>query len=240
VPSRLLRLLLLLSLPLLVSAGWAQKTTGSLRGQVMDPSGAIIPGASVTLSANGKTMSTTSKGDGSYQFNAVPSGQYTIQTTIEGFTPYELQGVAISGGKTSTLNIPMTLAVQQQEVHVQAEGNTIDTTPESNANALVMKGKDLDALSDDPDELASEIQALAGPGAGPNGAQIYIDGFSGGEIPPKSSIREIRVNQNPFSAEYDRLGYGRIEILTKPGTEKFHGHIFRAATILDSTPRTRS
>ena len=226
VPSRLVRLLLFLFLPIFLSAGWAQKATGTLRGQVMDPSGAIIPGASVTLSGNGKSMTTTSRGDGNYQFNAVPPGQYTIHTSIDGFTPYEMQGVSISPGKTSTLNIPMTLAVQQQEVHVQAEGNTIDTTPESNANALVMKGKDLDALSDDPDELASEIQALAGPGAGPNGAQIYIDGFSGGEIPPKSSIREIRVNQNPFSAEYDRLGYGRIEILTKPGSEKFHGHVF--------------
>lgn len=217
-------LLLFLAWPF--SVALAQKDTGGLRGQVMDPSGAIIPGASITLTGNGKTMSTTSGGGGNYQFNGVPSGQYTVNTSIEGFSPYELQGVSIPAGKTSTLNISMHIAVQQQEVHVQAEGNTIDTSPASNANALVMKGKDLDALSDDPDELASEIQALAGPGAGPNGAQIYIDGFSGGEIPPKSSIREIRVNQNPFSAEYDRLGYGRIEILTKPGTEKMHGHIF--------------
>ena len=79
---------------------------------------------------------------------------------------------------------------------------------------------------DDPDELASELQALAGPSAGPNGGQIYIDGFSGGQIPPKSSIREIIVNQNPFSAEFDRLGYGRIEILTKAGTGAMHSHIF--------------
>lgn len=225
--SRSIRLLLLLYLPLFVSVACAQKqnATGTLRGQVMDPSGAIIPGASITITGNGKTMSTTSNGGGNYQFNGVPPGLYTVNTTFEGFTPFELQGVSVPAS-TKTLDISMSVAVQQQEVHVQAEGNTIDTTPESNANALVMKGKDLDALSDDPDELASEIQALAGPGAGPNGAQIYIDGFSGGEIPPKSSIREIRVNQNPFSAEYDRLGYGRIEILTKPGTEKFHGHIF--------------
>ena len=94
-----------------------------------------------------------------------------------------------------------------------------------NANAVVLKGKDLDALSDDPDELENQLQALAGPAAGPNGGEIYIDGFTGGQIPPKSSIREIRVNQNPFSAEFDRLGYGRIEILTKPGTDKLHGQI---------------
>ena len=99
----------------------------------------------------------------------------------------------------------------------------MSTSPESNASAIVIKGKDLDALSDDPDELQNELTALAGPAAGPNGAQIFIDGFTGGQLPPKSSIREIRINQNPFSAQYDKLGYGRIEILTKPGTDKLHG-----------------
>ena len=91
---------------------------------------------------------------------------------------------------------------------------------------LCCKGKDLEALSDDPDELQSELQALAGPSAGPNGGQIYIDGFTGGQLPPKASIREIRVNQNPFSAEYDKLGYGRIEVFTKPGTDKLHGQFY--------------
>ncbi|MGD0548505.1 MAG: hypothetical protein ABR991_11850, partial [Terracidiphilus sp.] len=95
-----------------------------------------------------------------------------------------------------------------------------------NASALVLKDKDLDALSDDPDELSNELTALAGPSAGPNGGQIYIDGFSGGQLPPKSVIREIRINQNPFSAEFDHIGYGRIEILTKPGTDKLRGQFF--------------
>src|ERR1700723_1144962 len=69
----------------------------------------------------------------------------------------------------------------------------------------------------------SERTAPGGPAAGPNGGQIYVDGFTGGQLPPKSSIREIRINQNPFSAQYDRLGYGRVEVFTKPGTDKFHG-----------------
>ncbi len=95
---------------------------------------------------------------------------------------------------------------------------------------VVMQGKDLEALSDDPDELQSELQTLAGPSAGPNGGQIYIDGFTAGTLPPKASIREIRINQNPFSAEYDKLGYGRIEILTKPGTDQFHGQAYLSGT----------
>ena len=119
----------------------------------------------------------------------------------------------------------MQIQMEKQQVQVEADAPTVDTSPDQNANAVVLKGKDLDALSDDPDELESQLQALAGPAAGPNGGEIYIDGFTGGQIPPKSSIREIRINQNPFSAEFDRLGYGRIEILTKPGTDKLHGQI---------------
>jgi hypothetical protein len=84
----------------------------------------------------------------------------------------------------------------------------------------------LDALPDDPSELEAALQALAGPSAGPSGGQIYIDGFTGGRLPPKEAIREIRINQNPFSAEYDRLGFGRIEILTKPGADKLRGQTF--------------
>ena len=102
----------------------------------------------------------------------------------------------------------------------------LDVGASSTASSLIIKGKDLEALSDDPDELQSELQALAGPSAGPDGGQIYIDGFTGGQLPPKSSIREIRVNQNPFSAQYDKLGYGRIEIFTKPGSDKYRGQFF--------------
>ena len=68
----------------------------------------------------------------------------------------------------------------------------------------------MQALSDDPDDLAADLQALAGPSAGPNGGQI----------------REIRINANPFSPEYDTLGYGRIEIFTKPGSDRFRGTAF--------------
>src|SRR4029077_8329115 len=88
----------------------------------------------------------------------------------------------------------------------------------------VISGKDLDALPDDPDELAAALQALAGPTIGPNGGQIFIDGFSGANMPPKEAIREIRINQNPFSPENDQPS-ARIDILTRPGTDKFRGSV---------------
>src|SRR5207247_6562028 len=86
-----------------------------------------------------------------------------------------------------------------------------------NASATVLAGDDLQALSDNPDDLIDELIAIAGPGAGPGGASVFIDGFSSGQLSSRESIREIRINQNPFSAEYDRIGTGRIEILTRPG-----------------------
>ena len=121
----------------------------------------------------------------------------------------------------------MTVAAEKQEITVNEAANTaVSVEPDNNATALVLRGEDLAALPDDPDDLADALQALAGPGAGPNGGSIYIDGFSGGQLPPKESIREIRINQNPFSAEYDKLGFGRIEILTKPGTDRYRGTLF--------------
>ena len=129
----------------------------------------------------------------------------------------------VAAGQIAQFNIALDITVQQEKITVQEETPQVDTNPANNASQIVLTGKDLEALPDDPDELQSDLEALAGPSAGPNGGQIYIDGFTAGQLPPKSSIREIRINQNPFSAEYDKLGYGRIEIFTKPGTDKFHG-----------------
>ena len=123
-----------------------------------------------------------------------------------------------------TLNLELKVAPTAQNVTVQDRaGPAVSADPSNNASALVRRGTDLEVLADDPDDLAADLQALAGPSAGPNGGAIYIDGFSGGQLPSKESIREIRINQNPFSPEYDKLGFGRIEIFTKPGSDKFRG-----------------
>src|SRR5688500_13318183 len=94
------------------------------------------------------------------------------------------------------------------------------------AGAVVSRGQDLDVLPDDPDALSAAVQAMAGPSAGPNGGQIFIDGFTGGRMPPKESIREVRVNQNPFNAENSGIGFGRIDILTKAGMDKLRVSTF--------------
>jgi hypothetical protein len=203
---------------------------GTLHGHVTDPTGALIPGAAISISnASGADVRTTaSDGRGDYSVSGLPPGSYIIQVTAQGFAPFTSKAQELTVGQTKRVDISMAIEGAEQSVEVVGNESTlqVSTQADSNANSVVLKGKDLNALSDDPDELSNELSALAGPSAGPNGGQIYIDGFTGGTLPPKSAIREIRVNQNPFSAEFDRLGYGRIEILTKPGTDVLHGRAF--------------
>ena len=201
--------------------------TGVLRGHVTDPTGALIPGAQITVkTARGAVVGTaTADAAGGYLVRGLAAGTYVVEAQFPGFAPYVSAPVSLQSRQTQTFDIKMVIEAAQQQVEVTAEGNAqVSTEASDNASAVVLQGKNLQALSDDPDELSNELTALAGPSAGPNGGQIYIDGFTGGQLPPKSAIREIRVNQNPFSAEFDRLGYGRIEILTKPGTDSLHGH----------------
>jgi Carboxypeptidase regulatory-like domain len=203
----------------------AQQAGATLHGTVADPDNAVIPGATVTLTpASGKALTTQSQSDGTYTLRGVPAGTYSMTVTMQGFATFVKQGVRVAAGQSLAIDAKMAIQVESQEVQVTAQSAQVSVDQDSNASSTVIKGRDLDALSDDPDELSSELSALAGPAAGPNGGQIYVDGFTGGQLPPKSSIREIRINQNPFSSQYDKLGYGRVEVFTKPGTDKFHGN----------------
>jgi uncharacterized membrane protein YgcG len=204
----------------------APVTSGGLRGQVTDPSGAAIAKANVIMTpaaVSSTPIKTQTDGQGNYEFKALAPSQYSLTVVADGFSLYENDNVVIAAGQALRLNVPMNIQVEEQKINVSDSVPTVDVNPANNAGAIIISGKELDALPDDPDELLTDLQALAGPSAGPNGGQLYIDGFTAGQLPPKSSIREIRINQNPFSAEYDKLGYGRIEIFTKPGTDSYHG-----------------
>ena len=209
-------------------AAFAQPSanTAEIRGEVTDPSGASVPGASVTVTGQGIARQATADEQGRYSINALPPGKYVVRVTSEGFTPFEARNVNAAAGRTVAVKTKLVIQTDVQAITV-AEDEAVSVDPaQATAGAIVLKGEDLQALSDNPDDLASDLQALAGPSAGPNGGEIFIDGFSGGKLPPKSAIREVRVNQNPFSAEYDRLGFGRIEVFTKPGADKFRGQAF--------------
>lgn len=208
----------------LASAEPPPASTSTLRGTVTDPSAAVVPGAVVVVQSGTESRQVTTDGKGQYILNQVTAGNYTVRVTAKGFAPFEVEGYTISD--SSVLDVQLTIATEAQTLTVQEEANQLTTEPSSNASAIVLREKDLEALSGDPDELAQQLQALAGPGAGPEGGEVLVDGFSGGNLPPKASIREVRINANPFSPEYDRPGFGRIEILTKPGSDHIRGQAF--------------
>jgi len=209
-----------------LSASLFGQGQATLRGQITDQTGGVVSGAKVTLQgATGLVKTAIATKDGSYSFADLPPGDYTVEASAPDLALAEPVTVRVNSG-VQTLNLQLSVVAVKEEVSVQEDSApAVNTDAASNASATVLRGTDLDALSDNPDDLASDLQALAGPAAGPNGGAIFIDGFSGGDLPPKSAIREIRINQNPFSPEYDKLGFGRIEIFTKPGTDRFRGSI---------------
>ncbi|MGH9847686.1 MAG: carboxypeptidase regulatory-like domain-containing protein, partial [Blastocatellia bacterium] len=216
---------LLLALALCAGAGFAQQQ-GALRGQVVDQFGGAIIGATVKLiNERGGERTATTNQEGYYTIAGLAPGSYTVRATATGFAIYRNASVRIAAGERALLNLRLGVAITEAEVAVADEA-AVSAEPDKNASAIVLRGQDLDALPQDPDDLADALRALAGPAAGPNGGQIFVDGFTGGRVPPRDSIREVRINSNPFSAEYDRLGFGRIEIFTRPGTDKLHGQAF--------------
>ncbi len=204
----------------------AQQRNGSLRGQVTDELGALVVGANVTLlAADGSQKTATTNADGVYTINAVAPGPYTLRVAASGFSPYEKSELSIAAGPRTTHDVRLMVGIEKQVITV-TEAQNLTTDPANNADAVVLKGQDLDVLPDDPEALASAVQAMAGPSTGPNGGQIFIDGFTGGRMPPKESIREVRINQNPFNAENNGIGFGNIEIFTKPGADKLRASSF--------------
>src|ERR1700745_2943087 len=136
---RLAFLLLLAFTPLLPAA--LGQSTGSLHGQITDPSGAIIPGATVQLTSPANNYTAQTGSDGSYSFKGLAPGTYTLNVTEEGFTPYSEPGIVVVGGSSRALNVPMSIAVEQQSVQVNAEGNTVDTSPDNNVSTITITGK---------------------------------------------------------------------------------------------------
>ncbi len=202
----------------------AQQNNGGARVKVVDDLDAIIIGATVTVTdAAGAIKTAITNKEGVAAFNDLAPGAYTVMVSSPGFALYENNGVAIVAGKREDIEVKLQVTIETSVVTTNVE-NGVSTEADNNAGAIKITGADLEALPDDPDELEAALQALAGPAAGPNGAQIFVDGF-GGRIPNKDAIREIRINQNPFAADNDRPGGGRIEILTRPGSDKIRGGV---------------
>jgi hypothetical protein len=207
---------------ILLGCGWAaaQINTGSVAGVVEDPAGALVPSALVTLGAPGEVgVTTRTDAEGTFRLTHVTPGTYTLAIDARGFRP-DKQEVVVQGGQLLRLRIGLKIEIQHEQVAVT--GEILDSSPDHNQGAIVLKGRDLDALSPDPHELQIQIEAMAGS---LSEARLFVDGFTATRLPTKSSIREIRINENPFSAQYDTSALGRVEIFTKPGSDALHGSL---------------
>src|SRR5579859_4792068 len=157
------------------AAVFAQAGNGTVQGQVTDPSGAAIPAATVTLTGpNHATQVAQTNEQGRYAFHNLAPGAYTVEISIQGFSPFEKSGLQVSSNHQQVVNAQLTVTMQKQQVTVESEGEQLSVSPENNVGSVVLKGEALKSLSDDPDELQSELEQLAGPAAGPDGGEIYI------------------------------------------------------------------
>jgi hypothetical protein len=214
-------LLLLVNLFALVGPGaaYAQGLI-ELRGTVIDETNAYIAAAPLTLD-DGKGQKYTAVADdhGRYRFNVKP-GTYTLTVEVEGFAKYSDQ-IDLTTKPSGTFDIKLKVMITEQ-VEVKDNAAAISTDPDKNLSAITLTEKDLEALPDDPDELLETLKQMAGA-AGAD-ANVFVGGFrERGQIPPKEAILRININTNPFSAEHSETGFGRIEIITKPGVDTFHG-----------------
>src|SRR5258708_8784288 len=193
------RVVIVFSALLLPGVALAQTGAAILRGQVTDPAGAAITNANVVVTPPaGSPLTTQTDAQGLYEFKSLPAEKYPLNVIAPGFTIYENDSVEI-GDQPLRLNSAMAIEVETQKLQVSDTAATVDVNPASNAGAIVISGKELEALPDDPDELQSDLEALAGPSAGPNGGQMYIDGFTAGPLHPRTCSHQRRTNQKPCS-----------------------------------------
>ena len=207
----------------LTSRSFAQQTTGSIKGSVTDQLGSLVVGATIVAKdSKGTERTATTNATGAYEFRSLAPGKYNLKVSAPGFTVLEEKNVVVKPGATANLDLQLSIEALEQLVTVDNKKG-VSTDSDRNGDALILSGRELEALPNDPEALQAALQAMAGPPQGENGPQVTVNGFSNGQIPPKESIREIRINQNPYSAENDYPGWGGIEIYTQPGSDKFHG-----------------
>jgi hypothetical protein len=213
----------------------------TLAGSVEDPSGARVPHALIQVQSARSPASTVAAAPftnapflrsdthtdsvGGFTLQ-LPAGTYAVTISAPGFRCIDRQ-VTLPASATVNLDVRFLIASRAEEVAVPADSGA-ETSLEENKTALVLRSAELSTFSDEDATFQNEVLALAGMFGVP--PEIYIDGFSGGRFPPKNTIRSVRINRNPYSAQYDVLGLSRVEIDTLPGSQQLHGSLAGSGT----------
>src|ERR1035437_2128734 len=209
-----------------------------LTGVVADSTGAIVPGAEIDLvDTNGILAgSFHSSGDGSFQITPPHLGSFTLVVSEAGFetikTPVVVaapaavvSGAAASGHFAVPLYITLPIAALSTNVRVNAETDEDLTASDDNRDSSVMTSQDLKSLPIFDNDYASAMSAfLDDSAAGTGGSGLIVDGVEANRSTVSASaVQEVRINQDPYSAQYYWPGRGQMEIVTKSAAEHYHG-----------------
>ncbi len=214
---------LIFTLLLFCGLSFAQTDSFTIRGRIVDPNGSAITKAKIeVINSKGETKTSYSNDAGEYRVGLSTLEEYRLVVSFDGFSKYEKDGLRFIDATEITLDILLEIAETIENVDVHDDNTELNVDPNKNKSGIVLRGEEIDNLPDDPEELDAYLKLLAGVNVGPDGGEISVDGFVVSKPPPKSTIQEIRINTNPYSAEFSSIGYGRIQIFTKIGADAFH------------------
>jgi hypothetical protein len=198
---------------------------GRLTVTVADQTGAVIPGATVTLTAqDSKSAPTpvapvTTSSQGVATFQGLAPGRFTVQVQFSGFEPRLLSDVRIRAGENRQ-NVALEISKVEDTVTVSQDPSSAASDRRGSSFGTVLTREQIDALSDDPEEMRRQLAEMAGLDA-----VIKVDSFEGAQLPPKSQIRMIRISRDQFAAENHSAGGLQIDIVTQPGIGPIRGQI---------------
>jgi hypothetical protein len=219
-----------LMLPAVRAEGSAQSGV-AVSGVVVDESTAVVPGATLSLlTQNRVTRTTVSKRDGTFGFEAVAPGTYVLRAEISGFETYHH---TLAVGLESVAGLTITLRVRAVETDVTVEAEPADefSTSASDGATLRMDDEFRRALPIAADDFLGVIGNFFYPGAkGSQGDAVMVDGIQGDQIDvPSAAIGRVRINRNPYSAQYQYPGKARVEVTTKRGRRSRYDGAFEMA-----------
>jgi hypothetical protein len=181
--------------------------TATLRVTVQDETAAVLPGAAVILvGPDGVEQTLVVDERGVATATDLTPGSYEVRASMDAFRPTSRRLDLRRGNNQVTLMLPLAIREEVTVTEVDASERR------DNGFTTTLSQEEIDALSDDPDEMAEQLAQMAGPGA-----QIFVDGFRGGRLPPKDQIQQVRFRSNSYAAEYHEAGMVRVEVITKPG-----------------------
>jgi hypothetical protein len=199
----------------------------TVRGTVQDQTGAVLQGARVELTdeTGGVLRSVMTDAKGVYLIDRVTPGAYTLKILFEGFRPATVRMRVVPRRAPAPQTVVLDLASQKQEITVNADTGVIAAAANANRDAVVLDADELKNLPIfDRNVVGTLSRFLDASALGTGGATLVVDGMEARKVGVSpSAIQQVKLNQDPYSAEFPRPGRGRIEVVTKAGTEKYSG-----------------